>query len=190
MTLDTHNLPMPAPRQDRPFFVAITGHCHLGNEATIQFVTQAFETLLLQIQHAHPEGVVALSGLAPGADTIFAEAALNLAIPLEACIAATAVIEKYAPGPELEQHLWLRQSSRQVHMLPFTERSGEAYLALGHWLVHSCDLLIAAWNGQPALKPGGTGDVVAYAYTQARPVLHIDTVRHTIIKQQHEPSRM
>jgi hypothetical protein len=134
----------------------------------------------MAIKMAHPAGVVALSGLAPGADTIFAEVALRLDIPLDACIAATAVIEKYAPGPELDQHLRLRQFSRQVHTLPFTERSGEAYLALGRWLVHSCDLLIAAWNGHPAAKPGGTGDVVAYACTYGRPVLHVHTVQHTI----------
>lgn len=180
MTLDTPNVTIPPSQRGSPFFVAITGHCDLGDEATITFVTQTFETLLRSLQNAYPEGVVALSGLAPGADTLFAEVALNLAIPLEACIAATAVIEKYAPGPELEQHLRLRQASQQVHVLPFSERSGEAYLALGHWLVHSCDLLIAAWNGQPARKAGGTGDVVAYAHAQGRPVLHIHTVQQTV----------
>jgi hypothetical protein len=180
MMFDLPSLMLPAPQSDRPLFVAVTGHCALGDDVTIAFVTQAFTALLLEIKATQPAGVVALSGLAPGADTIFAEVALTLAIPLEACIAATNVIEKYAPGPEREQHFRLRQASQHVHTLPFTERCGQAYLALGYWLVHSCDLLIAAWHGRPAAKPGGTGDVVAYARTQGRPVIHIHTGRRTI----------
>lgn len=160
--------------------VAVTGHCELGDAATVVFVAEAFETLLRQLRHTHAAGIVALSGLAPGADTIFAEVALGLGLPLEACIAATEVLEKYAPGPAREQHLRLRARSRYVHELPFVNRSGAAYLALGHWLVHTCDLLIAAWNGQAARKPGGTGDVVALARRRGRPVIHIHPLQRTI----------
>lgn len=173
-------LPMSQPQLGTPFKVAVTGHCHLDAATTEAFVTDACTTVLQELQQAHPEGLVALSGLAPGADTIFAEVALRLSLPLEACIAAANVLEKYAPGSEMDQHLRLRQASRRVHALPFIERSGSAYVALGHWLVHACDLLIAVWNGQPALKPGGTGDVVTYACSYGRPIIHIHTVEHTI----------
>jgi hypothetical protein len=162
-----------------PFRVAVTGHCDLGDETVISFVAQTFSALLGQFKRVHPAGVVALSGLAPGADTIFAEVALGLAIPLEVCIAASAVVEKYALGPERDQHFRLRALSRPVTKLPFTKRSAEAYLALGGWLVNSCDLLIAAWNGWPPSKPGGTGDVVAIAQQCGRPVIHIHTLRRT-----------
>jgi len=40
--------------------------------------------------------------------------------------------------------------------------------------------MLAGWNGQPATGKGGTADVVAYAQQVGRPVLHINTVEHTI----------
>lgn len=163
-----------------PFRVGVTGHWLLGDSATIAFVSQAFSALLSQLLRDHPEGLVALSGLALGADTLFAEAALVLGIPLEACIANHAVLEKYAPGPEREQHFRLRSRSRIVHELPFTERCAESYVTLGHWLVDSSDLLIAAWNGEAPAKPGGTGDVVGMAQAAGRPVIHIHTLQRTI----------
>lgn len=167
----------PSPQ---PFRVAVTGHWSLGDAATVAFVAQSFAGLLGQLVDQHPEGVVALSGLALGADTLFAEAALALGLPLEGCIANRAALEKYAPGPERERHFWIRAQCCAVHELPFAERSADSYLALGRWLVESSDLLIAAWNGERPAKPGGTGDVVGMALEAGRPVLHIHPGRRTI----------
>lgn len=163
-----------------PFRIAITGHCDLGDVSDVSFVTHAFVALLDKYKCIHSQGILALSGLAPGADTIFAEVALSLAIPLAACIATSAVIDKYPAGVERDQHFRLRVRSQNVTELPFTDRSSEAYLALGLWLVNSCDLLVAAWNGRPPAKPGGTGDVVAIAQQHGRPVIHIHTIDRTI----------
>ena len=168
------------PVLGRPFYVAVTGHCQLGDMATTRFVVRAFDMLLTQLQHDYPAGLVALSGLAEGADTLFAEAALARGIPLEACVACTEVIENFMPGAARDHHLLLRERSQRVHMLPFKERSNTAYMALGRWLVDTADLLIAAWNGLPAVGLGGTGDVVAYARQQGRPVIHIHTILQTI----------
>ena len=49
-----------------PYRIGVTGHRTLGDQVTVQFVTQAFHDLLLQAQREHPEGVIALSGLAEG----------------------------------------------------------------------------------------------------------------------------
>ncbi|NTU81035.1 MAG: hypothetical protein HGA45_16910 [Chloroflexales bacterium] len=163
-----------------PYRIAVTGHWSLGDVATEAFVAHAFALLLGQFSREHPEGLVALSGLALGADTLFAEAALALDIPLESCIANGAVIEKYARGRERTQHYRLRAQSRVVHELPYAERSAESYLALGHWLVDSCDLLMAVWNGKPPDRPGGTGDVIELALAASRPVLHVHPLKRTI----------
>ena len=177
----THAAVRAVPVVSQPFYVAVTGHCRLGDSATMEFVAAAFDRLLMQLQHDHPADLVALSGLAEGADTLFAEAALARGIALEVCLACTDVIENFTPGAARDQHLMLRERSRRIHTLPFTERSNAAYMALGHWLVDTSDLLIAAWNGLPALAEGGTGDVVAYARQQGRPLIHIHTVQRTIL---------
>lgn len=165
--------------------VAVTGHCQIGDAATVHFVEQALTLLLTQLQGACPGGIVALSGLAAGADTIFAETALALGIPLEACLACADIVENFPPGPERERFFGLLACSRRVHRLPFAERSNVAYMALGHWLVDSSDVLIAVWNGLPAAALGGTGDVVAYAVACGRPVIHVHTVRKQITLLQH-----
>ena len=156
--------------------VAVTGHCDLGGPATVAFVQSAFAQLLALCQCECPAGLTALSGLGAGADTLFAEAALAQGIALDVCIAASDIIENFAPGPERDQHLQLRARSRRVVALPFSQRSNGAYMAMGYWLADTCNLLIAAWNGRPAAALGGTGDVVAYALSSGRPVIHLHTL--------------
>jgi hypothetical protein len=160
--------------------VAVTGHQNLGDHTAVQFVEQQFGIHMAAQRDTHPEGIVALSGLAAGADTIFAELAVRGNIPLEVCLAAPDILENFVPGIERERFLTLCAMSRHIHRLPFSERSNEAYMGLGHWLVESCDLLIAAWNGKPATGLGGTGDVVAYAQKLGRPVIHVHPVERVV----------
>jgi hypothetical protein len=163
-----------------PYRIGVTGHRTLGDQTTVQFVTQAFHDLLLQAQRQHAEGVIALSGLAEGSDTLFAETALALGIPLEAVIAYEGFEEDFPPGSARQRYQHLLEQCQAVHRLPFHERSDDAYLAVGQWIVDHSDLLLAAWNGQSAAGKGGTGDVVAYALRVGRPVVHIHPTEHTI----------
>ncbi len=160
--------------------IGVTGHRALGDQATVQFVAQAFQDLLLQAQRQHTKGVITLSGLAEGSDTLFAETALALGIPLEAVIAYEGFEEDFPPGLVRQHYQHLLEQCQAVHWLPFHERSDDAYLAVGQWIVDHSDLLLAVWNGQPAAGKGGTGDVVAYAQLVGRRVVHIHTTDHTI----------
>lgn len=163
-----------------PYRIGVTGHRHLDDQAAVQFVRQAFHDLLAQAQREHLTGVIALSGLAEGCDTLFAEAAVALGIPLEAVIAYDGFEKDFPPGLARERYQQLLAQCQAVHRLPFHERSDEAYLAVGHWLVDHSDLVLAAWNGQPAAGKGGTGDVIAYAQQIGRPVVHIHPAERTI----------
>jgi hypothetical protein len=164
----------------RPYVIAVTGHRDLCSTATRRFVRVAFGDLLQHLRQEHPEGVIALSGFAEGADTLFAEEALRLGLPLEGVIAYAGLIEDFAPGPSRERYLGLCARSRALHQLPFAARSVQAYAALGQRLVEACDLLIAAWDGRPPVDAGGTGGVVGYALSCGRPIIHIHTARHEI----------
>ena len=48
-----------------------------------------------------------------------------------------------------------------------------SYDAVGRFVVHNCDLLIAIWDGKPPCGWGGTADVVRHATESATPVWHI-----------------
>ena len=160
--------------------IAVTGHRNLVNESTAQFVRRCFITILTRAKQEHPEGVIALSGLAEGTDSLFAEIALQLSIPVEAVIAYKNFFNDFAPGPARKRYRHLLLQCQAVHQLPYRQRSDEAYLAAGNWLVNHSDLLVAAWNGQPAEGKGGTGDVVYYALQRQRPIEHIHTTEFII----------
>ena len=51
---------------------------------------------------------------------------------------------------------------------------GEAYEAVGRYVVQHCDLLIAIWNGQPGNGRGGTAEIVQFAVEQGRPMWWIN----------------
>ena len=106
-----------------------------------------------------------------------ASALLNLAsrVVLQEALEAE---QRDAVGRERYERLLAQ--ARVEHRLPHAERSNEAYLAGGLWVVDHCDLLVVVWNGQPATGKGGTGDVVDYARRVGRPYIHIHTVERTI----------
>lgn len=164
---------------ERPFRIAVTGHCCLSGDVTTTFVTVAFETILRRLRETLPVGLVALSGLAEGADTLFAEQALAQSIPLKAIIAADDLAETFVLGAACARFFSLCVRSQCIR-LPFTKAGPDAYTGLGWALVNSADLLVAAWDGQPAPALGSTSGVVAYARQRGRPIIHIHTVRHRI----------
>lgn len=163
-----------------PYYIGVTGHRNLGDQATAEFVTQAFHDILAQAKWDHAAGVIALSGLAEGSDILFAEAALALDIPLEAIIAYEGFENDFPSGLARQRYQHLLEQCQVVHRFSFHERSDDAYLAVGEWLVDNSDLVLAVWNGQPAAGKGGTGDVVVYAQRVGRPIIHIHITEYTI----------
>lgn len=171
-----------ASRWERPLHVAVTGHRNLRDASTATFVTRAIQTILGQLASEHPAGLRALSGLAEGADTIFAEQALSLGLSLEVIIAAEDLSETFLPGEARTHFLELLDRSSVQHKLPFTHSGPTAYAALGRALVERADLLVAVWDGRPAPDDGGTGGVVALARKRCLPIIHIHTLHHTITR--------
>lgn len=159
--------------------VAVTGHRYFREDATTSFVRREVEAILQRLLDNYPGGLCALSGLAEGTDTLFAEIALQLHIPLLSIIAADDLIDTFPPGPARARYLRLREQSQSIYPLSFRHAGPAAYTALGRALVAGSDLLIAAWDGQPAPDEGGTGAVVAYARACGRPVIHLHTRQHT-----------
>ena len=49
----------------------------------------------------------------------------------------------------------------------------DAYSQVGQYVVDHCDVLIAAWDGQPSRGRGGTAEIVQYAQEQNRPIIRV-----------------
>jgi len=158
--------------------LAIVGHRILGDSDTVRFVADECERLLVRAQRAHLD-VIALSATAEGADTVFAEAAVAHDIPLE----IVRPFDRYSrdfPGSSRHRYRAIRAAAASETRLPYRERSEEAYLAAMLWVTNRCDMLVAAWDGRPALGLGGTGNAVAHARRIGTPVVHLDVARRVV----------
>lgn len=155
------------------FRIGIVGHRYLANNETITFVKeQCF--LFLKQAHSEHRDVIALSAIAEGADTLFAEAALELGIPLD----IVRPFDNYAADFETkgarERYEKLRAAARTEDKLAQRERSDDAYGAAMSRIVANSDVVLIAWDGLPAEGPGGTGSAVELLVQLNRPWLHLD----------------
>ena len=155
------------------FRIGIVGHRYLSSAETIAFVTDQSLSALKQVQAEHSE-VVALSAIAEGADTLFAEAALTLDIPLEIVRPFGDYAADFETLESKTRYDELRAAARSELTLTYDERSNVAYEAAMNWIVKQSDLLLVAWDGLPAEGAGGTGDAVKQAVQLNKPWLHLN----------------
>ena len=137
------------------------GHQQIGDEATIEFVSQQLHELLTTFQvqaHEHGQDILAYSALAIGTDRLFVKTALELGIPVEVIIPCSHYEDIYDSPEVREEYHYLLGRCQQVHKLPFQECSEDAFLAAGRWIVDHSDLVMLAWNGYPAGGKGGTAE--------------------------------
>jgi len=169
------------------FRIGIVGHRYLTNPETIAFVADQSLAALKQAQAEHSD-VVALSATAEGADTLFAEAALTLAIPLEIVRPFADYAADFETLPAKRRYEELRAAARYEVKLTYEERSNVAYEAAMNWIVSRSDLLLVAWDGLPAEGAGGTGDAVKQAVQLNRPWLHLDVTDLSVTAHASEPN--
>lgn len=159
--------------------LGIVGHRALDSDAAA-FVS-AESAALLGAECTASGDVVALSALAEGADTLFAEAALRLGIPLEIVRPFDRYVDDFVTTTSRSRYRALAQAARRETRLPFAVASVHAYDAAMRWIARACDLLIAAWDGSPPRGKGGTAEAIAYAESIGRRVVHLDVIAHRVV---------
>lgn len=169
--------------------VGVSGHrdLHAADRQALQAASrtlftqlgQAAQSLWTQDQAAEtpryaptPPILRCLCGIAEGADTIFADAALDAQWQLAAILPfppdeyahdfAGKPLEKYRALLDRSTNVLALAGSRAPHATP--------YAAVGQEIVQRSDLLLIVWDGEPPRGPGGTGDVVAIAQRHRLPV--------------------
>ncbi|MGI9057178.1 MAG: NUDIX hydrolase [Ktedonobacteraceae bacterium] len=165
------------------FRIGISGHQQIGDEATIEFVSQQLRELLTTFRcqaQERGQNILAHSALALGTDQLFVKIALEIDIPVEVVIPCSHYAEIFSTVEAREEYDRLLSRCQDVHRLPFDACSEDAYLAAGHWIVDHSDLVILVWNGYPAAGRGGTADIASYARLVGRPFLHVHTRLHTV----------
>jgi hypothetical protein len=64
--------------------------------------------------------------------------------------------------------------------LDFAEPTEKAFYEAGKEVVNRSEILIAVWDGKAARGLGGTADIVHFAQSRSKRVLHLDTIAHAI----------
>lgn len=161
------------------FHVGIVGHRYLADQQTENFISEQCTEILRRAKAERGE-VVALSAIAEGADTLFAEAALAVDIPLEIVRPFQEYEADFETPAAKARYERLRAAAVRETKFRYQERSNAAYEAAMSWVVERSDLLIVAWDGLPAEGAGGTGDAVKRATQQNKPWVHLDVTNLSV----------
>jgi hypothetical protein len=153
--------------------IGITGHRLLTNEQ-IKKVTPVLEDtiahILFECREKDPAAsFIAITPLAEGADTLFAQVAKSFGLQLQ-------VILPFEKG-EYIKHFSTSEKRREFEEMLNTVKEADItelnsvlskelddlYLEVGKEVVNRSDYLVAVWNEDEAKGKGGTADIVAYA---------------------------
>jgi hypothetical protein len=122
----------------------------------------------------------AFSSLAEGSDQIFAEVALELAVPVKAVIPLPNY-ESYFRRSALAKYHRLLNLCAQIR-LHTTGDPEIAFFEAGKFVVDMSDILFAVWDGEEAFGLACTANIVAYAKSKDRHIIHVDPLHQSIRK--------
>jgi|GEM_PF-6872501 len=164
--------------------IGITGHRALSDiqkKKVRPVVKKALQNIMfIELERSPDTTFVALTPLAEGADHLFADVAMELAIPLQVLLPFEK--EKYLEGfssdeRRAEFHATYNVvdagSKRELNILGSSEPN-ELFMKLGYEVVNKTDYLIAIWNEKKGKGKGGTADTVTQAMNLKKDLLLIN----------------
>lgn len=144
--------------------VAVTGHMNITADTT-PLVATAIRDHLTQI----PD-LVGISCIARGADSLFAQAVLDVGGTLEVILPSTDYREVKVKPDHAPLFDELLGKATTINTMPFPTADRYAYEAANNAMLDSADELVAVWDGQPSPDRGGTAGAVADARDRGLPV--------------------
>jgi hypothetical protein len=152
--------------------VGFSGHRQIEREIETAAAVQA---VLEALRAEGPGEWIALSSVAAGGDTLFAQEALRLGLAWHAVLPLPPAEFRldFSPGDWSSTEALLTKAE-QMRVITENGSREDAYLDCGMETVNDCDVLIAVWDGESSHGKGGTADVVAYARALGKPLVVID----------------
>lgn len=144
----------------------MTGHMNLTADTVALVYAQVIREITAQGGTAAVTGV---SCIAPGADSVFAQAVLDAGGRLEVVLPSRNYRERKVQPDHAPLFDELLKRAESVRVMDFDEAGADAYEAANGAVVGACDRLIAVWDGE-AGERSGTGSVVALARQRGVPV--------------------
>ena len=104
----------------------------------------------------------AISGMAQGADQIFAQAAIEKNIPLICCY-------PYRKNFFHQEEQKILNKAKDIKFISEAYTGNRVYWFRDKYMVDNCDLLLAVWDG---IEAGGTWLTVNYAQKIGKPIVY------------------
>lgn len=151
---------------------AVTGHTDL-TEASTELVRDALRGLFAGPSEGGPSdgGLVGVSCIARGADSLFAEAVLDAGGRLVVVLPSRDYREAEVKPDDAPVFDRLMEAAAEVVLTDHETAGPAAYQAANTAMLARADRLIAVWDGAPPSGPGGgTADAVLEARAAGMPV--------------------
>lgn len=150
--------------------VMVTGHRpqHL-TQGERGFAREELLRLARKLQEEHGTKL-AISGMALGADTWWAEAALQIGLPIAAYIPFESQPNKWSNKDQV-QWRWIRAKAAEEKIIA-PAYSVQALHARNDAMIRDSDLAIAVWK--PSKTTGGTASAVKKLQTLGRDIVVVD----------------
>jgi len=155
------------------------GHRDVEGLDEFPYVQLCFHRVLTELARRFSRLKV-VSALATGADTVFAQCAKTLSVPLETVIPFANFDADFADPETYARYRSLRGSAICEHRLYFSERNDRAYKKSMEWVVFKSTIVVAAWDGRRGGSPGGTWEAVSLCEKLGKTVIHVDTANKTL----------
>jgi hypothetical protein len=153
--------------------IGITGHQKIES----QLIVWLKHTILTEIgKHNIEKGY---TSLAIGADQLFANILIDNHIPVIAIIPSENYVETFNKE-QLKAYLNLLTKVESKIELSFEEPTEDSFYKAGKLVVEHSDILFAVWNGLPAEGKGGTADIVEYAKSMNKRIIHFNVLKKEV----------
>ncbi|MBG0818499.1 hypothetical protein [Planomonospora sp. ID82291] len=146
--------------------IGVTGHMNLS-PGSVPLVAQAIRE---HLDGLDADGLVGVSCLARGADSLFARAVLEAGGALEVVLPSRDYRQAKVKPDHAEQFDALLEKAADVRVMDYDTAGREAYVAANEAVLGSVDELVAVWDGLPGTGSGGTAEVVEEARSRGIPV--------------------
>ena len=151
--------------------IGVTGHRDIVH---LKKVTSGVDKALRKIKESFPDqNLTIISPLAEGADRLVLWRArqnndVQLIVPLP--LEISEYMQDFNSMSSKAEFVTLLEQADQIFDLPAEKTREASYQAAGLYVLDHSDVLIAVWDGQPARRPGGTGQIVAQAREKLMPI--------------------
>src|SRR4051794_34223612 len=176
--------------------IGITGHrilSHEQKEKVTPLLVEALQHIMSAYSYDEATSFVALSPLAEGADTLFANAALALGLQLQVVLPyeCEEYLKSFSSEEVRKEFHAIYDAVGDLHKSQLNsvkdKELNQLFLEIGQKVANDADCLIAIWNEKEAKGKGGTGDIVAYAIEKKKSVLIINPEEaHPLINYKNE----